>query len=171
MVKPDIRKLLNCLCLVLMFSVGLSYLDYFVRSWHYWALFFLFPGFYILYIPAPIIWILKVVVGFNILICRLSGLSQFFLTCCLIPILEELEFRLPLLLLRGRCSNVIWYSVATAISLVFTIGHMGYPLSGMLLIGAFATLACYLVKSTGKLRYSIAFHMLYNLAMTLLSFI
>lgn len=84
------------------------------------------------------------------------------------PILEELEFRGPLLLFGKRLSKIARYALIVVSSVVFALCH-GTPLGFMSIIFAVALISCWLVSVTRRIWPSMVFHGIYNSIVILLS--
>lgn len=75
-------------------------------------------------------------------------------------VLEEIQFRGPLWLLR-KYPAYVWWPAALLINVWFLLCHNRAPIY-LIYIFTFAMMAAWLVRKTGKLWPSIVLHMIYN---------
>ncbi len=107
-------------------------------------------------------WI-TVVHGFAYFACQQLGLSGSFLAACILaPLLEEIEFRGPLLLLRRHVSSPWVCSLAACVlGTIFACAHP-VPLLVLPILFAFALCATWLAFKTGRLLPAMLLHAAYN---------
>lgn len=117
-------------------------------------------------------WLLEVfvnqLVSLNSYIYVLLGISwRFFAPIVGAPILEELEFRGGIYLIRNKKSKVLKVFLSVLTTLLFVLCH-SVPVGYWFTIGSIGLISCWLVFRTKKLWPSMALHAIYN---TLVAFI
>lgn len=113
------------------------------------------------FIRITTIWLVWARVNFQCLVNRF--VPDIFNIASLIvapAILEEIQYRGPLWLLKNYPAYT-WWPICLLINVCFLLAHNTAPIY-LIYIFAFAMMAAWLVRQTGKLWPAIILHMLYN---------
>ena len=81
------------------------------------------------------------------------------------PVYEELVFRGPMSLARGRIHQILWWSIGSAAALLFALSHgrNGLALAPLVALGI---CGLWLIATTGRFWPAVALHSLHNFFFT-----
>jgi membrane protease YdiL (CAAX protease family) len=81
------------------------------------------------------------------------------------PLYEELVFRGPMFLARGKISPILWWSIGTGFALLFALSHdrSGLALGPLAVLGI---CSLWLIAATGRFWPGVALHSLHNFFFT-----